>query len=35
MLWLIARLDLHVIASHPDRAAGLGFVGNRYAPLRS
>jgi len=26
LLWLIARLDLHLIASHPDRAAGLGFL---------
>jgi hypothetical protein len=27
LLWLIARLDLHLIASHPDHAAGLVFVG--------
>lgn len=27
LLWLIARLDLRLMASHPDRAAGLGFVG--------
>jgi hypothetical protein len=26
VLWLIARLDLHLMASHPDRAAGLGFL---------
>jgi hypothetical protein len=28
LLWLVSRLDLRVIASHPDRAAGLGFVGH-------
>ena len=27
LLWLIARLDLRLMASHPDRAAGLVFVG--------
>lgn len=27
LLWLIARLDLHLVASHPDHAAGLGFLG--------
>ena len=27
LLWIIARLDLRLLASHPDRAAGLGFVG--------
>jgi hypothetical protein len=27
LLWLIKRLDLRLMASHPDRAAGLGFVG--------
>lgn len=27
LLWRISRLDLRLIASHPDRAAGLGFVG--------
>ncbi len=27
MLWLISRLDLHLLAAHPDRAAGLLFVG--------
>jgi hypothetical protein len=26
-LVLVARLDLRLVASHPDRAAGLGFVG--------
>lgn len=28
LLWQISRLDLCLIATHPDRAAGLGFVGN-------
>lgn len=28
LLWLISRLDLRLIASHPDHAAGLGFVGH-------
>lgn len=35
-LWKSARLDLHLIASHPDRAAGLGFLGGScaaFAPL--
>jgi hypothetical protein len=27
LLWLVSRLDLRVVTSHPDRAAGLGFVG--------
>lgn len=27
LLWLISRLDLRLIASHPDKMAGLGFVG--------
>jgi hypothetical protein len=27
LLWLISRLDLRLIASHPDHMAGLGFVG--------
>jgi len=26
LLWQISRLDLHLVASHPDRAAGLTFV---------
>ncbi len=25
-LWQVSRLDLHLIPSHPDRAAGLGFL---------
>jgi hypothetical protein len=28
LLWLISRLDLRLMASHPDHAAGLGFVGH-------
>jgi hypothetical protein len=28
LLWLISRLDLRLIASHPDHAGGLGFVGH-------
>jgi hypothetical protein len=28
LLWLISRLDLRLIASHPDHAAGLGFIGH-------
>lgn len=28
LLWLISRLDLRLIASHPDHMAGLGFVGH-------
>jgi hypothetical protein len=27
-LWRTSRLDLRLIATHPDRAAGLGFVGD-------
>jgi hypothetical protein len=27
LLWRIARLDLRLVASHPDRNAGLGFLG--------
>ncbi len=27
LLWHVAGLDLHLVASHPDHAAGLGFVG--------
>jgi hypothetical protein len=25
-LWQVSRLDLHLVPTHPDRAAGLGFV---------
>jgi hypothetical protein len=28
LLWLVSRLDLRLVASHPDHAAGLGFVGH-------
>ena len=28
LLWLISRIDLRLVASHPDRAAGLAFVGH-------
>jgi hypothetical protein len=28
LLWRISRLDLELIASHPDHVAGLGFVGH-------
>ena len=28
LLWLISRLALRLVASHPDHAAGLGFVGH-------
>jgi hypothetical protein len=27
LLWLVSRLDLRLVASHPDHAAGLGFTG--------
>lgn len=27
LLWLVSRLDLRLVASHPDHAAGLGFLG--------
>ncbi len=27
-LWSMSRLELQVIATHPDRAAGLGFIGD-------
>ena len=27
-LWHVSRLKLHLIATHPDRAGGLGFLGN-------
>ena len=36
LLWLISRLDLRLVASHPDHAAGLGFLGQSlraYAPV--
>lgn len=36
LLWRISRLDLHLSASHPDRAGGLGFLGKStyaFAPI--
>lgn len=36
LLWQISRLRLNLICTHPDRAAGLGFVGNSlfaFGPL--
>jgi hypothetical protein len=35
-LWRVARLDLHLVATHPDRAAGLGYLEvaqTYFAPL--
>jgi hypothetical protein len=26
-LWLVSRLDLHLVPTHPDRCGGLGFLG--------
>jgi hypothetical protein len=31
-LWRVARLDLEIVPTHPDCAAGLGFVGQALAP---
>lgn len=28
LLWKLARMPLQLVATHPDRAAGLGFLGN-------
>jgi hypothetical protein len=28
LLWQISRLDLNLVAAHPDRAGGIGFLGN-------
>lgn len=36
LLWRISRMDLRLVASHPDRAAGLGFVSHSvlaFVPL--
>ncbi|MGE3146749.1 MAG: hypothetical protein AB7K35_14315, partial [Pseudorhodoplanes sp.] len=36
LLWRVSRLDLKLVASHPDHAAGLGFLGQSlraYAPV--
>jgi hypothetical protein len=32
-LWLMTRLDLRLVSAHPDRAAGLGFLGLSLQPL--
>src|SRR5262249_25541303 len=32
-LLLMSRLDLRLISAHPDRAAGLGFVGTSLQPM--
>jgi hypothetical protein len=35
-LWQVSRLDLRLVPTHPDRAAGLGFLGalsNAFSPL--
>ena len=32
-LWLVSRLDLHLIPAHPDHAAGLIFVGHSLRAL--
>jgi len=32
-LWQVSRLDLHLVPTHPDRAAGLGFLGGSAAAL--
>jgi hypothetical protein len=35
-LWRVSRLDLHLIPTHPDRAGGLGFLGQStyaFAPI--
>lgn len=30
-LWQVSRIDLHLVPTHPDRAAGLGFLGGSTA----
>jgi len=30
-LWQVSRLDLHLVPTHPDRSAGLGFLGGSAA----
>ena len=32
-LWQVSRMDLHLVPTHPDRAAGLGFLGGSAAAL--
>lgn len=29
-LWQVSRLNLHLVPTHPDRCAGLGFLGRSY-----
>lgn len=29
-LWRVSRLNLHLVPTHPDRCAGLGFLGRAY-----
>ncbi len=33
-LWRVSRLPLHLLPLHPDRAGGIGFVGNSARALR-
>jgi hypothetical protein len=36
LLWRLSRLSLHLIATHPDRAGGIGFLGKQsyaFAPI--
>lgn len=38
LLWRLSRLSLHLIATHPDRAGGIGFLGKQsyaFAPILS
>lgn len=32
-LWLVSKLDLQLIPTHPDKAGGLGFLGGAHRPL--
>lgn len=36
LLWQVSRMNLHLIATHPDRAGGIGFLGKHsyaFAPV--
>ena len=33
LLWRISRLPLYLVPTHPDRAAGLGFLGGAHLAL--
>jgi len=33
-LWQVSRMELHLVPTHPDRAAGLGFLGGSAAAFR-